>query len=108
MPPRTSSRASPRRRTASRRASPLHAAAEEIASRVPSYWGTVEPIDEHSCEYRTGDDDLGWLALRIAMLGVDFDVHEPPELAEHLRALAGRLRRAAGRSPREKSPAARR
>jgi predicted DNA-binding transcriptional regulator YafY len=45
------------------------------------------------CEYRTGDDDLGWLALRIAMLGVDFEVHEPPELAEHLRALAGRLRR---------------
>jgi hypothetical protein len=32
------------------------------------------------------------------MLGVDFEVHEPPELAEHLRALAGRLRRAAGRS----------
>jgi predicted DNA-binding transcriptional regulator YafY len=74
----------------------LHAAAEEIASRVPAYWGTIEEIDERSCEYRTGDDDLGWLALRIAMLGVDFEVHEPPELAEHLRALASRLRRAAG------------
>ena len=35
-----------------------------------------------------------WLALRIAMLGVDFEVHEPPELVEHLRALAMRLRRA--------------
>jgi predicted DNA-binding transcriptional regulator YafY len=75
----------------------LHAAAEAIASRVPAYWGTIEEIDARSCEYRTGDDDLGWLALRIAMLGVDFEVHEPPELAEHLRALAGRLRRAAGR-----------
>ena len=32
------------------------------------------------------------------MLGVDFEVHEPPELAEHLRSLAGRLRRAAGPS----------
>ncbi len=32
------------------------------------------------------------------MLGVDFEVHEPPELAEHLRALAGRLRRDADRS----------
>jgi predicted DNA-binding transcriptional regulator YafY len=72
----------------------LHAAADEIASRIPSYWGTIEEIDARSCEYRTGDDDLGWLALRIAMLGVDFEVHEPPELAEHLRALAGRLRRA--------------
>jgi predicted DNA-binding transcriptional regulator YafY len=75
----------------------LHAAADQIAGRVPAYWGTIEEIDARSCEYRTGDDDLGWLALRIAMLGVDFEVHEPPELAEHLRALAGRLRRAAGR-----------
>jgi predicted DNA-binding transcriptional regulator YafY len=73
----------------------LHAAAEEITSRVPSYWGAIEPIDAHTCKYRTGDDDLGWLALRIAMLGVDFEVHEPPELVEHLRALASRLRRAA-------------
>jgi predicted DNA-binding transcriptional regulator YafY len=73
----------------------LHVPAQEIASRVPAYWGTIEPIDAHTCEYRTGDDDLGWLALRIAMLGVDFEVHEPPELVEHLRALASRLRRAA-------------
>jgi predicted DNA-binding transcriptional regulator YafY len=72
----------------------LHAPADEIADRVPSYWGTVEEIDARSCEYRTGDDDLGWLAVRIAMLGVDFEVHEPPELAEHLGALADRLRRA--------------
>jgi predicted DNA-binding transcriptional regulator YafY len=72
----------------------LHAAAEEIAARVPSYWGSVTPVDEHSCEYRTGDDDLGWLALRVAMLGVEFELHEPPELADHLRALADRLERA--------------
>jgi predicted DNA-binding transcriptional regulator YafY len=75
----------------------LHAAAEQIASRVPAYCATIEEVDARSCEYRTGDDDLGWLALRIAMLGVDFEVHEPPELAEHRRELAGRLRRAAGR-----------
>ena len=74
----------------------LHASAEDVAARVPAYWGTIKEIDERSCEYRTGDDDLGWLATRIAMLGVDFEVHEPAELAEHLRALAGRLTRAAG------------
>jgi predicted DNA-binding transcriptional regulator YafY len=72
----------------------LHVAAEEITSRVPSHWGTITPVDAHSCEYRTGDDDLGWLALRIAMLGVDFEVQEPPELVDHLRALASRLERA--------------
>jgi predicted DNA-binding transcriptional regulator YafY len=73
----------------------LHVAAEEITSRVPAYWGAIKPIDAHTCEYRTGDDDLRWLAMRIAMLGVDFEVHEPPELVEHLQELALRLRRAA-------------
>jgi predicted DNA-binding transcriptional regulator YafY len=73
----------------------LHAAAKEVTSRVPAYWGAIEPIDAHTCQYRTGDDDLGWLAMRIAMLGVDFEVHEPPELVEHVRALASRLGRAA-------------
>ncbi len=73
----------------------LHVAAEEITGRLAPHWGTVEPIDAHACRLRTGDDDLGWLSLRIAMLGVDFEVHEPPELLEHLRMLASRLQRAA-------------
>jgi predicted DNA-binding transcriptional regulator YafY len=73
----------------------LHVAAAEITSRVPAHWGTINPIDAHTCEYRTGDDDLRWLALRVAMLGVDFEVHEPPELVEQLRGLALRLTRAA-------------
>jgi predicted DNA-binding transcriptional regulator YafY len=72
----------------------LQAPAEAIRERLSSGWGTVEPIDERTCEYRTGDDDLDWLALRVAMLGVDFQVHEPPELVEHLRGLERRVRRA--------------
>ena len=72
----------------------LHAGAGEVASRVNHFWGTIEPIDEHSCRYRTGDDDLGWLAIRIAMLDVDFEVQEPPELRERLATLADRLKRA--------------
>jgi predicted DNA-binding transcriptional regulator YafY len=72
----------------------LHAAADEIEVRVPAIWGTVTPIDEHSCEYRTGDENLRWLAWRIAMLGVDFEVNEPPELVEHLRTLSLRFGRA--------------
>jgi hypothetical protein len=31
--------------------------------------------------------------MRIAMLGVDFEVYEPPELVEQLRGLASRLER---------------
>jgi predicted DNA-binding transcriptional regulator YafY len=73
----------------------LHAPAEEMAGRPACHWGRIEPIDAGSCEFRTGDDDLGWLAVRIAMLGVDFEVHEPPELLEHLGELGERLKRAA-------------
>jgi predicted DNA-binding transcriptional regulator YafY len=73
----------------------LRAAAEEITRRVPAHWGAIEPVDAETCVFRTGDDDLRWLALRIAMLGVDFEVHEPPELVDQLRVLALRLGRAA-------------
>ena len=55
--------------------------------------GLDQPLGEDRCEYRTGDDNLDWLGARIAMLGVDFDVHEPPELVEHLQGLARRLAR---------------
>jgi predicted DNA-binding transcriptional regulator YafY len=72
----------------------LRVSAEEMASRVPRYWGKIEAIDASSCRYTTGDDDLGWLALRVAMLGVDFEVQEPPELVDELRELAGRIGRA--------------
>lgn len=74
----------------------VHAPAKLVGERAPPRWGTIEPIDERSCEYRTGDDQLEWLALRLAMLGVDFEVHEPPELVDHVRALGDRLGRAAG------------
>ena len=77
----------------------LHAPADAVRGQVPSAWGTIEPIDERSCEYRTGDDDLAWLALRVAMLGVEFEVREPPELVDHLRALARRVERATERRP---------
>ena len=56
----------------------------------------MEPRDDATCEYRTGDDDLGWLALRVLMLGVDFEVHEPPELVERLRSLSARIDRGTG------------
>ena len=74
----------------------LHAPADAVRERFGAQWGTIVPIDDERCEYRTGDDDLDWLALRVAMLGVDFEVHEPPELVAHVRAMARRLGKAAG------------
>jgi predicted DNA-binding transcriptional regulator YafY len=84
----------------------LYADAEEIRRRFPAHWGAIEPLDARTCLYRTSDDDLSWLALRIAMLGVDFEVHEPPELLEHLRMLAIRLNRAARESAPPMQPGA--
>jgi predicted DNA-binding transcriptional regulator YafY len=78
----------------------VHASAEEMSSRMPVYWGSFEPIAADRCRYRTRDDDLGWLATRVAMLGADFEVHEPPELVAHLRELSRRLRRATAGSRR--------
>src|SRR5690348_7495199 len=75
----------------------VHAAADDVAARLPWTASALTPIDAGRCEYRTEDDDLDWLALRVVMLGADVDVHAPPELAPALRAIAGRLERAAGR-----------
>ena len=60
----------------------------------PCHWGTVEPIDDRTLRVPDRRRRPDWLALRVAMLRVDFEVHEPPELIEHLQALAVRLRRA--------------
>ena len=76
----------------------LHAPAHEVAERVPATTGVVEAIDERSCSVRVGSNSLDALAVHVAVVGVEFEVHEPPELVEHVRVLAGRLGRAA--SPR--------
>jgi hypothetical protein len=62
---------------------------------MPQLWGSLEPLGPSTCEYRTSDDSLDWLAVRIGMLGIDFEVHEPPELVERFGALARRFARAA-------------
>ncbi|WP_217914546.1 helix-turn-helix transcriptional regulator [Miltoncostaea marina] len=74
----------------------VHAPAGELAARHPHLASALTPIDERRCEYRTSDDDVRWLAMRIVALGAEVDVHEPPELVEHLRDMARRLLRAAG------------
>lgn len=74
----------------------LHAPADELAERFRYMRGNVEPLDERRCEYRTSDDSLDWLAMRIGMLGVAFLVHEPPELVERFEVLAARFARAGG------------
>nr|WP_095873682.1 YafY family protein [Streptomyces sp. TLI_235] len=74
----------------------LHLPADEAARRLGPSAGTLEPLDEQRCRLHSRADPLEWLAVRLITLGCEFEVHEPPELADHLRTLAGRAARAAG------------
>ncbi|WP_059010676.1 helix-turn-helix transcriptional regulator [Streptomyces specialis] len=74
----------------------LHAPAEAVAERLPPWVGTVEAVDERTCVLRTGADRPETMAEWLSVLGVDFDASAEPELADALRRLADRYRRAAG------------
>jgi predicted DNA-binding transcriptional regulator YafY len=72
----------------------LRASAAEMRQRFPTVWGSFEPVDDHSCDYLTSADELDWVAVRIVMLGVEFEVREPPELREVFSRLAERFAQA--------------
>jgi predicted DNA-binding transcriptional regulator YafY len=72
----------------------LHASAEVAAERVSPTAGRLEPVDEHACLLHTGSNSLDELAIYVGLKGIEFEVLEPPELVEHVRALSDRLRRA--------------
>jgi predicted DNA-binding transcriptional regulator YafY len=71
----------------------LHAPAEQVALRLGAT-ADLEPLDEHRCLLRGRADTLEWWAMRLATLGCEFEVHDPPELAGYLRELGARVTRA--------------
>ena len=76
------------------------APAEVVAARIPAWLGAPEPLGEHSCRLRaTTGDAVDWLAVRLAMLGCEFTVHEPEELVRCVRELGERLSRAGSAGP---------
>ncbi|WFB05892.1 YafY family transcriptional regulator [Streptomyces sp. LX-29] len=69
-----------------------------VAARLPASLGTPEPTGDHSCRLRaTPSDSLEWLAVRLALVDCDFQVHGPAALVDHLASLGERLLRASGR-----------
>jgi predicted DNA-binding transcriptional regulator YafY len=64
-----------------------------VVGRLGDAPGDLEPIDERSCRVHSQTDTLEWLAFRLTMLGCEFEVHEPRELAEYLRELGARVMR---------------
>jgi predicted DNA-binding transcriptional regulator YafY len=69
----------------------LSASAEMAAERIPPGIGTLIPIDENTCELRTGASSLDTLSVHLALIGFDFKVLEPAELVERVRLLAQRF-----------------
>ncbi|MEJ3653834.1 YafY family protein [Actinomycetes bacterium KLBMP 9759] len=72
----------------------VHAPADEIAPRIPPAAGYVEARDASSCVLHTGSDTVDGLAVHLALLDVDFEVDDPPELVERIALLSGRYARA--------------
>ena len=76
----------------------LHAPAEALADQTSPTAGRLEALDGGRCILHTGSNSLETMALYIGLKGVDFEVLEPPELVDYVRALGTRLTRAARRS----------
>ncbi|MEU8244999.1 YafY family protein [Nonomuraea sp. NPDC048916] len=70
----------------------LHAPAERMSHLRAEL--EPEPVDDATCLVRMGGDDLNGMAAWIGFLGVDFEVVDPPELAEAVLRLSERFRRA--------------
>jgi predicted DNA-binding transcriptional regulator YafY len=72
----------------------LLVAAAVVAERLPPGVGLIEPIDEHSCFFDMGASTFESLAMHLVLLGVDFELAEPPELVNEVRRLTDRYHRA--------------
>ncbi|MET9629952.1 YafY family protein [Lentzea sp. NPDC006480] len=72
----------------------VHAPMQAVAERSSPMSAALEPIDDNSCLMRTGADSLDRIVFHLMFLGLEFDVHEPPELRDHVQAIIGRLQNA--------------
>jgi len=67
----------------------VHAPADSIIRRVPPDV-VVEPVDETTCIVHAYASSPELLAIRLGMLGAEFEVAEPPELVACVQGLASR------------------
>ncbi|GLZ80012.1 DNA-binding transcriptional regulator [Actinorhabdospora filicis] len=69
----------------------LHVNVKDAGALLAEDTGVLAPLGEERTLLTTGGDALDWLAVRLALLGVPFEVREPPELAAFLEELGTRL-----------------
>ena len=75
----------------------VHAPADTVRAQIPPSAAAVRPRDDATCEVLSGAGNLDFVLLHMALLGHDFAVLDPPELAGRCAVLARRLL-AAGQS----------
>ncbi len=68
---------------------------EELARKVPSWVGTLEPLSTNRSVLTVGGDCFDSLVALSLHAGVDFELLDPPELAPLFEERAARLMRAA-------------
>jgi predicted DNA-binding transcriptional regulator YafY len=73
----------------------VHAPAAWVVARLPSGIGVVEAIDDHRSAFEAGAETAEVLAGYLALLGADFDLDGPLEVARAVGELGERLSRAA-------------
>lgn len=76
----------------------VQAPAETVRDQVPAAAAVIRPRGSDHCELISGADDLDRVLAHVLLLGHEFEVLDPPELAARCHTLAQRLVRA-GPSP---------
>ncbi|MGI8333056.1 helix-turn-helix transcriptional regulator [Actinomadura scrupuli] len=69
----------------------VHAPADTVRAQIPASAAVVRPRGSELCEVLSGAGNLDFVLLHVLLLGHDFQVLDPPELARRCRALAERL-----------------
>lgn len=76
----------------------FRAAVAEVAELVPPTVGMLVAEGDDATVLTTGADHLEWIAVHLALTGLEFEVLHPPELRDAVQAVADRLHRAAART----------
>lgn len=72
------------------------ASANEVASRIVRIDGALEALSPTTCRYAARVDSYEWLAIVLALSGIEFVVERPDSMRDYLRELGGRLTAGAG------------
>ncbi len=77
----------------------VHAPADTVRAQIPASAAVVRGHGDGHCEVLSGAASLDAMLLHVLLLGHEFEVLDPPELAGRCHVLAQRLL-AAGATPR--------